>query len=297
MISPSKCDEMDCGRQPVLMLQNPGRPRTTSVHHPGRSSVSVLLFAFLVVASLFARKPQTGFLDRTVAVDAVTYKYQVYVPRDFDPKKKWPVILFLHGVGERGDDGLQQTDLGIAHAIRKDESRFPVIVVMPQCRKDKRWIHADMQAQALAALEKSVREFHGDRERIYLTGLSMGGYGTWDVTAKYPGKFAAYVPISGGIYGPPKVPDARVGLAGDPSVQDPYAETAKRIGSTPIWIFHGASDDTVPVEESRKMAQALQAAHANIRYTEYPGVGHNSWDKAYAEPDLIPWLLSQKLNH
>jgi predicted peptidase len=261
----------------------------------GYKACMVVLLS-LCAATAFARKHETGFLDRTVSLNGESYRYQVYVPRDFDSKKKWPVILFLHGAGERNDDGLQQTDVGIGHAIRANAARFPFIVVMPQCRKDKRWIHADMQAQAMTALEQSIKEFHGDRDRLYLTGLSMGGYGTWDMTAKYPGKFAAYVPICGGIYGPAKVPDARVGLAADPSVTDPYAETAKRIGYTPIWIFHGAADDTVPVEESRKMAHALEAAKANFHYTEYPGVGHNAWDKAYAEPELIPWLLAQHLH-
>ncbi len=259
-----------------------------------------LLTVILIVAAaamLFARKRDTGFLDRTVTVSGEIYRYQVYVPQDFDSKKKWPVILFLHGVGERGTDGVLPTDVGIAHAIRLNASRFPFIIVIPQCRNDKRWIRPDMQSQALAALEQSVKEFHGDRDRLYLTGLSMGGYGTWNMTATHPGKFAAYVPICGGIFGPPKTPDARVSLAADPRISDPYAETAKRIGSTPIWIFHGGADDTVPVDESRKMAQALRAAKANVRYTEYPGVGHNSWDKAYAEPELVPWLLSQKLSH
>jgi predicted peptidase len=260
----------------------------------------ILLAALLctIAAPALARKRETGFLDRTVSVDAEVYRYQVFVPQDFDTHKKWPVILFLHGVGERGDDGLLQTDIGIAHAIRKGVSRFPFIMVMPQCRKDKnqRWIHEAMQAQALAALDQSIKEFHGDRERIYLTGLSMGGYGVWDLAAKYPGKFAAYVPICGGIYGPIKLPEVHVGLVGDPNIADPYAETARRIGSTPIWIFHGDADDTVSVEESRKMAQALQAAKANVRYTEYPGVGHNAWDKAYAEPELVPWLLAQRLH-
>jgi len=257
----------------------------------------IILLVFLLLVSLpaFARRHETGFLDRSVISEGVSYDYQVFVPQSFDSHKLWPMILFLHGVGERGDDGLQQTDIGIAHAIRKNASRFPFIVVMPQCRGDKRWIHPEMQAQALAALEKSTKEFHGDRRRTYLTGMSMGGYGVWDMTAKYSGKFAAYVPICGGIFGPPKVPDARVNLAADPKVSDPYAETARRIGSTPIWIFHGAADDTVPVEESRKMAQALQNVHADVHYTEYPGVGHNSWDKAYAEPDLVPWLLAQHL--
>jgi predicted peptidase len=251
----------------------------------------------LVALPAFARKHETGFLDRTISVAGESYRYQVFVPQNYDSHKKWPVILFLHGVGERGDDGLKQTDIGLAHAIRKDASRFPFIVVIPQCRGDKRWIHPAMQAQALAALEYSIREFHGDRQRLYLTGLSMGGYGTWEMTAKSPGKFAAYVPICGGIFGPAKVPDAHVSLAGDPNISDPYAETARRIGSTPIWIFHGDADDTVPVEESRKMAAALRAAKANVRYTEYPGVPHNSWDKAYGEPELVPWLLAQTLKH
>jgi predicted peptidase len=256
------------------------------------------LLCMIAVPAALARKPETGFLDRTVLVNAEIYRYQVYVPQNFNSRKKWPVILFLHGVGERGDDGLLQTDIGIGHAIRKGVSHFPFVVVMPQCRKDKneRWINEPMQAQALAALEQSVKEFHGDRERIYLTGLSMGGYGVWDLAAKYPRKFAAYVPICGGIHGPIKLPDVHVGLVDDPNVLDPYAETARRIGPTPVWIFHGDADDTVPVEESRKMAQALQAAKANVHYTEYPGVGHNAWDKAYAEPELVPWLLAQTLH-
>jgi len=257
-----------------------------------------LLAVILATAStVFARKHETGFLDRTVTVSGELYRYQVYVPQGFDSKKRWPVILFLHGVGERGNDGVRPTDIGIAHAIRLNPSRFPFIVVIPQCRNDKRWIHPEMEAAALAALEQSIKEFHGDRDHLYLTGLSMGGYGTWNMSATHPGKFAAYVPICGGIFGPKQAPDARVNLAADPSVSDPYAETAKRIASTPIWIFHGGADDTVPVEESRKMAQALQAAKANVRYTEYAGVGHNSWDKAFAEPELVPWLLSQKLSH
>ena len=263
---------------------------------PRFSRIAVLLLlAPLLTTSALARKRETGFLNRTIAVGGEDYRYQVYVPRDFDPKRKWPVILFLHGVGERGDDGLQQTDLGIAHAIRADPARFPFLVVMPQCRKDRRWINVDMQSQALAALESVIREFHGDRQRLYLTGLSMGGYGTWDLAAKSRAKFAAYVPICGGIYGPQKVPEAHVSLAGDPSVPDPYAETARRIGATPVWIFHGDADNTVPVEESRKMAAALRAMNANVRYTEYMGIGHNAWDKAYAEPDLVPWLLAQRL--
>jgi len=154
-----------------------------------------------------------------------------------------------------------------------------------------------MEQQALAALDASMREFHGDRSRVYLTGLSMGGYSTWDLAAKYPHRFAAFVPVCGGITGPKMLPQIGVSLARDPSVADPYAETARRIGNTPVWIFHGDADPAVPVEESRKMYAALLAVHANVKYTEFPGVGHDSWLKAYAEPNFVTWLLQQHLAH
>ena len=260
----------------------------------------LLLPLFLSVTSTsFARNPETGFLDRTVSVAGESYLYQVFVPKNFDQakSKKWPVILFLHGYGERGDNGLLQTDVGLAHAIRNYSGNFPFIVVMPQCRAEKEttWADATMQKQVLAALDASIEEFQGDRSRVYLTGLSMGGYATWDFAAKFSGRFAAYIPICGGIRSPAQMPQLRVSLAYDPNVSDPYAETARRVGKTPVWIFHGTVDDSVPVEESRKIAAALQAAGGNVKYTEYPSVGHESWDKAYAEPGLIEWLLAQHL--
>jgi predicted peptidase len=261
-----------------------------------------LTFAFasalLLPSAALARKTETGFLDRTVTAAGETYHYQVFVPETFDRSKKWPVILFLHGSGERGDNGRLQTDVGLGRAIRQYGGNLPFVVVMPQCRSDDHinWTDAAMENQALAALDAAIKEFHGDRTRIYLTGLSMGGYGTWDLAAKYPGRFAAYVPICGGIRAPADSSRLHVALVDDPAISDPYAETAKRIGKTPVWIFHGADDPAVPVDESRKMAAALQAAGGNMKYTEYPGTGHNSWDKAYAETGLIDWLLAQHLN-
>jgi predicted peptidase len=259
-----------------------------------RKIAHLTLLLLCLPGAAFARKAETGFLDRTVSISGDSYRYQVFVPTTWDKHKKWPVILFLHGAGERGDDGLLQTDVGLAHAIRMHPANFPFVVVMPQCRKEKLWTDADMQAQALAALEQSVKEFNGERDRTYLTGLSMGGYGTWDLAAKYPTRFAAYVPICAGIHGWERF---HVGLVDDPKVADAYAETARRIDRTPVWIFHGDADPAVPVEESRKMDAALKAANANVKYTEYPGVGHNSWDKAYAEPELVPWLLERHLQH
>jgi len=257
----------------------------------------IVLITALFALPAFAGRAQTGFLNRTVMEAGEEYRYQVYVPADWNDHKKWPVILFLHGAGERGDDGLLQSDVGLGHAIRKNAAAFPFIVVMPQCRKGKVWTQPDMEAQALGALDRSIKEFHGDRERVYLTGLSMGGFGTWDLAAKYPGRFAAYVVICGGISPLPQLPEIAVTLAKEHKVADPYAETVRLVGKTPVWIFHGDADPAVPVEESRKMKAALEAAHANVRYTEYAGVGHESWDNAYAEPDLVPWLLQQPTQH
>jgi predicted peptidase len=242
----------------------------------------------LVGAPAQAKISETGFLDRTVTLANTKYKYQVFVPDNWTPKKKWPVILFLHGAGERGDDGLLQTDVGIATAIRMNRSRFPAIVVMPQCRKDVWWIDPPMDDVAMAALAQAEKEFQGDPRRTYLTGLSMGGYGTWHLSAKFPGKFAALVAICGGILRPD---EARVHPPQDTA---PYSETANKIGGrTPVWIFHGAVDEMVPVTESRRMAEAMKALGGEVRYTEYPGVGHDSWDKAYAEPELVSWMLSK----
>jgi len=264
------------------------------------SSPKFFVLAFLLtlaVALPALARTETGFLDRAVTVKGTGYHYQVYVPADFSKSKSWPVILFLHGAGERGSDGLLQTDVGIAHAIRVHSSNFPFVVVIPQCTVGKVWGEPDMQAQALAALQASIKEFHGDRNRIYLTGLSMGGFGTWELAARNPGRFAALVPICSGVRPQKDWPQLRVTLVDDPKITDPYAEIARLIGSTPVWIFHGDADPAVPVTESRNMAEALKAANAKFKYTEYPGVGHNSWDQAYAEPDLVPWLLAQTLKH
>jgi len=213
---------------------------------------------------------------------------------NLDIRQKMASDLFLHGAGERGDDGLAQTEIGIGRAIRLYSDRFPAVVVMPQCIKDNWWSDAAMEAQALAALDQAGKEFHGDSDRIYLTGLSMGGYGSWSLAEKYPGKWAAAVVICGGIV-VPKVPGAPETPI-TPGV-DPYADAAKKIGSTlPVWVFHGAADPAVPVEESRNMVAALKAIGSDVKYTEYEGVQHNSWDKAYSEPELPIWLFAQRLS-
>jgi predicted peptidase len=225
-----------------------------------------------------ARIQATGFLDRTLSLHNTTYKCQVCVPDSWSAKQKWPIILFLHGAGERGNDGLLQTDIGLPHAIRENRSRFPVVVVIPQCPTGRWWSELDMEEVSLGALSAASKEFKGDPKRTYLTGLSMGGYGSWSLAHEYPGKFAAIVPICGGIVSPDSTLKAHPGLAKNSLPDDPKSGdyVAKQIGKTPVWIFHGADDDTVPVEGSRKIYAALKATGANVRYTEYPGVGHKS---------------------
>ena len=255
---------------------------------------------FLSISSLaFARKSDTGFLDRTLSLHNAAYKYQVFLPEDWSSNKKWPVILFLHGAGERGSDGLLQTQLGIATAVRKDRTRFAAIIVMPQCKTGSWWSEPAMEdmALALATLAAASKEFKGDSKRTYLTGISMGGYGSWAIAAQNPNKFAASVPICGGIVLPEHLrqqhPEMeKIAFADDPKS---YADVAAKIGKTPVWIFHGGDDPVVPVDGSRKLNEAIKAAGGSVRYTEYPGVGHNSWDNAYVDPELMTWMLSKAL--
>jgi predicted peptidase len=206
-----------------------------------------------------------------------------------------PVVLYLHGAGERGDDGLRHTEAGLLPALRARSAEPPAVIVMPQCLPGRTWSSPGMQALALAALDAAVAEFGGAPDRLYATGLSMGGYGVWELAAARPRRFAAYAVVCGGLRPPAGHPDIRHSLVDDPSVPDPYAELARRAGPTPAWLFHGEDDATVPAEESRRVHAALRAGGADARITVYPGVGHGSWLRAYGEPGLWDWLLAQRL--
>jgi predicted peptidase len=203
-------------------------------------------------------------------VDGKQRPYVVYVPRTYDPAKTWPLVVFLHGRGERGDDGLQQTAIGIGQAIRLHPERFPCIVVMAQCPESGHW---DAAVNGITvSMEQTIAEYSIDPARITLTGLSMGGYGTWMYGAARAEQFAALMPICGG------------GDTGD----------APALATLPIWAFHGDADDVVNVEESRAMVTAVKEAGGKIKYTEYPGVGHDSWTAAYNDAKAIKWLLKQR---
>lgn len=236
---------------------------------------------------------ETGFLDRTLALEEKTYRYVVYVPRGHDRTRALPVLLFLHGAGERGDDGLRQTAVGLAPAIRARPERFPMIVVFPQAPADTQWL-GDQARFAIMAMERTAAEFGGDPDRFYLTGLSLGGYGTWHLALENPGRFAALIPVCGGIVKPETAQSVRRSAL-TMGASDPYAFTAERVGKTPVWIFHGADDGVIPASESRRMHEELERVGGRVRYTEYPGVGHNAWDPAYSEAALWTWLLRQRL--
>jgi predicted peptidase len=260
-----------------------------------RSFFLIFSLACLNIMPALAKKPDTGFLDRVVNVQGTDYKYQVFIPDNWNSHQKWPIILFLHGAGERGDDGLNQTDVGIGTAIRVDRSRFNAIVVMPQCRKNIWWIQSPMDDVAIQSLDAAAKEFHGDPARTYLTGLSMGGFGSWFIAAKYPNRFAAMIVICGGIRPPVNAykMDPDLAKLTPPDQPQSYASAAAKVGKVPVWIFHGGDDDIVPVIESQRMNTAMKALGGEVHYTEYPGVKHVSWDRAYDEPKLFPWLFSK----
>ena len=215
---------------------------------------------------------ETGFINKFAPEGRKLHKYVVYVPREYDAGKAWPMIVFLHGAGERGKDGLLQTDVGLGRAIRRHPDRFPCIVVMPQCPEGVWWDGAVDQVKLAVGL--TMKQYHIDEDRIYLSGLSMGGFATWIYGAQRPDFFAALMPICGGG----------------------NIEDAPALASIPIWAFQGADDEVVAPEESRRMVEAVRAAGGEVRYTEFEKTGHNSWDQAYENPKHIRWLLKQRRN-
>lgn len=233
---------------------------------------------------------ETGFLNRTISLRGVTYHYQVYLPEDWrrDDRRQWPIILFLHGRGERGSEGMWQTQIGLPEAVRDHPERWPFVIVMPQCPLGAFWTDGPMLKMAMAALDRETDEFHGDPDHTYLTGLSMGGYGAWELARLYPHRWAAIAISSGGIfwsYAPERWERAST-LPG---------EYARAIGKTSVWLFHGSDDPVVKERQSELMYDAFKANGGRIRLWVYQGVHHDSWSRAYNEPELPRWLLEHRL--
>jgi predicted peptidase len=248
-----------------------------------------LLLGAIVIGDggVAAQGVPTGFLDRTVTVDGAQHRYQVYVPRDYTASQDWPVVLFLHGAGERGDDGLIQTQVGLPAAVRFNVERWPAIMLMPQVAEDATWV-GKFGDVALAALDATESEYRTDVDRTYLTGLSMGGAGAWYLGSRHAERFAALVAVCGYVTGTARHPGPFV------DSEEPFSELAEAVAGLPIWIFHGGADQVIPVAESQGIAAALEAIGADVTYTEFEGVNHNSWDSAYSTDGLAPWLFSQK---
>ncbi len=257
----------------------------------------ILWLGVFTAMTLSASRPRAAEPDPRARGEKRVYKnaqgdalpYRLFVPKDYDAKKKYPLILFLHGAGERGDNN--EAQLIHAQALRfvSDETaaREPCFLVAPQCPTDESW--ADIPGFSkkrpesakksstpmqltLALLDSLEKEFSIDSDRRYVTGLSMGGFGSFGLCLNRPSYFAAAVPICGGT----------------------DVSKAKEMASVAFWVFHGGADPVVKPELSRMAVEALKEAGATVKYTEYPGVGHDSWSRAYNEPELVDWLFAQR---
>jgi acetyl esterase/lipase len=211
-----------------------------------------------------------GFHLRTIKTSSGERKYGLYLPKGYDPETSYPVVLFLHGSGERGTDGITPSQVGLGPAIARRPEDFPAIAVFPQAKSG--WgADSDDARAALAALDEMIGAYKVDKDRVVLTGISMGGAGTWSIATAEPARFSAIVEICG---------------RGKPE----SAATLKRL---PTWVVCGDEDRMPTVENARVMTKALKAAGGNVRLTEYRSVGHNSWDRAYNDLVLLDWMLAQ----
>jgi predicted peptidase len=237
--------------------------------------VSTALWSALFVSPLFvslaradAPRQAAQSLDKQIPVKL---DYLLYLPKDYDKQESWPLVIFLHGAGERGND----LELVKKHGPPKliDEGKdFPAIVVSPQCMQG-RWWHAQL-LELTALVDEIEAKYKIDKSRIYLTGLSMGGFGTWALAAYTPDRFAALVPICGG--------GESLG--------------ALALVRTPVWAFHGAKDPVVPLKRSQDMVDALTRFKGNVQFTVYPEALHDSWTETYNNQDVWKWLFEQKRN-
>lgn len=248
-----------------------------------------LLIILPLCAVLIGAVALAGFyIGRTADMDGMqagVYEgmpYRIYVPEG--AQGELPLVLYLHGAGRRGNDNRAQIkDNSFLQALRSEENlaAYPCILLVPQCPKNQGWVSSQDEdfsrntAALMGLLEQVKADYPVDPARVYITGNSMGGFGTWGMLLAYPDYFAAAVPICGGW------------------LRDDDPAHAPLYKDVPIWAFHGDQDTAVPVERTRDMVEALKAVGGNIKYTEYPGEGHGISERAYHEPELLPWLFAQ----
>ncbi len=228
------------------------------------------LVVFFVLPSFSQQDRQTAHnFEKEIKV-TLSANYLLYLPKDYnETDKEFPLVLFLHGAGERGDDIEKVKIHGLPKLINEGKD-FPFIVVSPQC-PDRMFWNTDILSKLLDEIEASYRV---DKNRIYVTGLSMGGHGTWSLAIEQPNRFAAIAPVCG------------------------WADTSKAstIAHIPTWVFHGAKDVVVPVKSSEDMVAALKNYGSNVKLTIYPEANHDSWTETYNNEELYKWFLEQSLH-
>jgi predicted peptidase len=250
-------------------------------------AILCLLFSLMAGSLLAQDKPQDHQLTvhtfKQTTLDELRSDYLLFLPVEFEKKseKRWPLILFLHGAGERGSNAWTTDIHGPAKYIA-DHLEFPFVMVSPQCPSNQVWSTRVL----LALLDEVVNSYNVDTNRIYLTGLSMGGFGAWDLALAAPGRFAAVIPICGG--GEDLIPDlARLGYT--------TPREKELLKTLPVWAFHGGKDTVVRPEESDRMIGALRdLGNTNANLTIYPEAQHNSWDQTYTNSQIYTWLLQHK---
>lgn len=225
-----------------------------------------------------------GSVEVEVKAESKAYPYRIYRPAEIAEGQELPLVVFLHGMGERGSDNIAQLRHFPVRVVREEHfKRHPCIVLAPQCPSDDTWTRfkappgsrmppTPAMQGAIAAIREAVKEHPVDTSRIYLVGLSMGGYGTWELAARHPDWFAAIVPVCGG---------------GDPT-------TASRLARVPTWAFHGTDDTVVPEQQTIDMVEAIRAAGGTPAYTALDGVGHGSWPYAYGPRGAMEWMFAQR---
>ncbi|MEK7780955.1 MAG: prolyl oligopeptidase family serine peptidase [Verrucomicrobiota bacterium] len=242
-----------------------------------------LLLALVAIFLVMKAKAQTSNSPVTAATldwkstRKGELKYLLYLPQDYKKSdgEKWPLMLFLHGAGERGTD-VNRVAIHGPMSLVKQGTNFPFIIVAPQCPAGELWDNEPL----LQLLDRMTDKYSVDTNRIYLTGLSMGGYGTWKLGLAHPDKFAAIAPICGGA----SMIDVILGTW----------DKKKELEKLPVWAFHGAKDDVVPLIQSERVVNSLKRGGVkNIKLTVYPETKHDSWKEAYADPKFYEWLLTQ----
>lgn len=255
----------------------------------------VFLFTLVCGSYIVQAQDKSQFKKEIYVSGTDTLPYRILLPINYNASKKYPLVYFLHGAGERGNDNEAQlthgSSLFLQDSIRQN---YPSIVVFPQCPEKSFWSNVKFTNDSITGawqfqfqpdgeptiamklaeelLKKLMKDFPVNKKQVYITGLSMGGMGTFEMVRRNPKLFAAAMPICGGA---------------EPS-------TSAKLTKTKWWVFHGDSDNVVPEHFSKDMVDALKAAGADVKYSVYPGVGHNSWDNAFAEPMFMAWMFSNK---